>query len=568
MIKATTELRLSKLVIAVLIFTSLAITPFITFDPFNPIKLLILTTIAGACLGIIFLVINKALFKDNLFPILALLSFVLFIILSTIFAEQKLIVTLFGITGRNTGALAYLALAILYLTSLFISSEKFAIKFAKSLMFVGVSAAIYSWIQILGLDPAPWSEENWVMSFFSNPNFLSSFLGLSSAPAFAYLLNSSTLKKYKLLLLIYILLVFSTIYKTYSIQGLIVSGLVGSIVIYLKINSVEKLLKFRKYYISILFIGITWLVLDILQKTPGDSLIYKLSVSSRGDFWRASWAMGLDKPIFGWGLDSLRDRFELYRDATQASRGEGHMVGEIAHNVFLDLFVGGGFTLLFSYITIIIVSFFAVKNLVFRTYPFNVGFVTVLSVSVGYLAQAIISANHLGLAVWGWISIGILAGYQKNLLNNPEVKSAPLGRNKINIKSIKSRQKRVEAYVALSGLILGFASSLPLYLVNAKQQSATNNKNAEQVYSAALAWPQDMLKMCIFAERLKSGGYEAQALTIVREAQKFAPYSVVPLKILLTFSSLSPQEKNDIQRKIKRLDPYWDLAENKRLGKL
>ena len=564
MIKATTELRLSKLVIAALIFTSLAITPFITFDPFNPIKLLILTTIVGACLGLIFLVIDKAFFKANLFPILALLSFVLFIILSTIFSEQKLIVTIFGITGRNTGTLAYLALAILYLTSLFISSEKFAIKFAKSLIFVGVSATIYSWIQILGLDPAPWSEENWVMSFFSNPNFLSSFLGLSSAPAFAYLLNSSTLKKYKSFLLVYLLLVFSTIYKTYSIQGLIVSGLVGSIVIYLKINSVEKLLKFRKYYISILFIGITWLILDIFQKTPGDSVIYKLSVSSRGDFWRASWAMGLDKPIFGWGLDSLRDRFELYRDATQAARGEGHMVGEIAHNVFLDLFVGGGFSLLFSYVTIIIVSFFAVKNLVFRTNPFNVGFVTVLSVSVGYLAQAIISANHLGLAVWGWVSIGVLAGYQKNLLNNSEVKSAPLGKNKIKI---KSKQKRVEAYVVLSGLILGFVSSLPLYLVNAKQQSATNNKNAEQVYSAALAWPQDMLKMCIFAERLKSGGYEAQALTIVREAQKFTPYSVVPLKILLTFSSLSPQEKNDIQRKIKQLDPYWELAENKRLSK-
>jgi O-antigen ligase len=567
-IKTTAEHRLSKLIITVLVFTSLAITPFITFDPFNPIKLLILTTVAGACLGLILLMINKALFMDNLFPILALLSFVLFIILSTIFAEQKLIVTLFGITGRNTGVLAYLALAILYLAALLISSENLAIKIAKSMIFVGVLTVTYCWVQILGLDPAPWSQENWVMSFFSNPNFVSSFLGLASAPAFAYLLNSSTQKKYKLFLLVYFLLVISTIYKTYSIQGLIVSGLVGSIVIYLKINSVEKLLKFRKYYISIIFIGITWLILDILQKTPGDSVIYKLSVSSRGDFWRASWAMGLDKPIFGWGLDSLRDRFELYRDATQAARGEGHMVGEIAHNVFLDLFVGGGFTLLFSYITIIIVSFFAVKNLVFRTYPFSVGFVTVLSVSVGYLVQAIISANHLGLAVWGWVSIGVLAGYQKNLLNNLEVKSVPLGKNKINIKSIKSRQKRVEAYVALSGLILGFASSLPLYLVNAKQQSATNNKNAEQIYSAALAWPQDMLKMCIFAERLKSGGYEAQALTIVREAQKFAPYSVVPLKILLTFSSLSPQEKNDIQRKIKQLDPYWELAENKRISKL
>lgn len=567
MIKPTTERWLSKFMIAALIFTSLVITPFITFDPFNPPKLLVLTTFAGACLGLIFLVIDKELFKDHIFPILALLSFVLFIILSTIFSDQKLIVTLYGITGRNTGVLTYLALSILYLTALLISSENLAIKIAKSMIFVGVLTVAYCWIQILGLDPAPWSQENWVMSFFSNPNFVSSFLGLSSAPTFAFLLNSSTQKKYKLLLVIYVLLLFSTIYKTYSIQGLIVMGLVVSLVIYLKINSIEKFLKLRKYYLSLLFIGITWLILDILQKTPGDSVIYKLSVSSRGDFWRAAWAMGLDKPIFGWGLDSLRDHFEFYRDAAHASRGEGHMVGEIAHNVFLDLFVGGGFTLLFSYLTIVIVSFFAVKNLIFKTYPFNIGFVTVLSVSVGYLAQAIISANHLGLAVWGWVSIGVLAGYQRNLLNNPEIKSAPLNMNKNNTRQIKSRQKRVEAFVGVSGLILGFVSSLPLYLVNAKQQSAANNHNAEQVYSAALAWPQDMLKMCIFAERLKSGGYEAQALTLAREAQKLTPYSVVPLKILLTFTSLSPQEKDDIQRKIKQLDPYYELAENKRLSK-
>jgi hypothetical protein len=76
-----------------------------------------------------------------------------------------------------------------------------------------------------------------------------------------------------------------------------------------------------------------------------------------------------------------------------------------------------------------------------------------------------------------------------------------------------------------------------------------------------------MLKMCIFAERLKSGGYEAQALTIALEAQKLTPYSVVPLKVLSTFPSLSPQEKNDIERKIKQLDPYYELAENKRLAK-
>jgi O-antigen ligase len=563
-IQTDTRKKLSNLLVAALIITSLAIAPYISFDPFNPLKLLALTTLSGGCLGLLLPQFNKEIIKTHLLPVLASLTFFLAIAISTVLSDQHLITTFYGITGRQTGALTYFALIIMYLTAVFISSESLAIKVAKSIIFVSAITIIYSWIQIIGADPAPWSQPGWVMGFFSNPNFLSAFLGISAAPVFAYMFDSSTLKKNRIILVLYVLLILVTIVQTHSIQGLIVYGVVFSIILYLKINSFEKLSKIKKYYLLIVFTVTTWVILDIFQKTPGDSLIYKLSVSSRGDFWRAAWKMGMDKPFFGWGLDSLRDRFELYRDSRQAIRGEGNMLGEIAHNVFLDIFVGGGFFLLIAYLVLILVSVSTLKNFVSKTSPFNVGFATIFATTIGFLAQSSISANHLGLAVWGWVSLGILAGYRKNISDNSRNKDSKVPEKKIDFRSYKSKSKRSGAYGILVGIFFGALVSMPLVLVNTKQQSATNNKNPEQVFASALAWPQDVLKMCIFAERLKSGGYESEALTIIREAHKFTPYSVVPLKILLTFNSISQDERGKTVQEIIKLDPYYELVEKSR----
>jgi O-antigen ligase len=568
MIPVIVKKRLSNLLIAAAVLTSLTVAPYITFDPFNPLKLLVLTTLSGSCLVILITQLNKVTFKIYLFPIIASFLFISALIVSTVLSDQHLITTLYGVTGRHTGVLAYLSFIILYITAVLISSESLALKVAKSIIFVSIITIIYSWIQISGIDPAPWSEGGWVMSFFSNPNFLSSFLGLSAAPAFAFMFDFSTTRKNRIFLIIYALLVLITIVQTKSIQGLIVYVIVLSCVLYLKINSLEKLLKFKKYYLPTVFIFFTWAILDILQKTPGESIIYKLSVSSRGDFWRAAWKMGMDKPFFGWGLDALRDRFEFYRDSRHAARGEGHMLVEIAHNVFLDMFVGGGFLLFIAYLILILVSLFRLKSLIFKTSQFNAGFASVFAIAIGFLAQSTISANHLGLAVWGWISLGILAGYNKNASDLPPITKIDSKGQKLTGQSRLSNSKKTGIFGSLVGVICGVAVSMPLVLVNTQQQSAVDNQNPNQVFESALAWPQDLLKMCILAERLKASGFESESLTIIREAHKFTPYSVVPLKILLTFNSITEEERKQTLKKIKIMDPYFELAEKTRSKQL
>jgi hypothetical protein len=446
----------------------------------------------------------------------------------------------------------------LFLASVITSSEDFTLKLAKCVGFVGVLTILYAWLQILNVDPSPWSQESWIMSFFANPNFVSSFLGMSTAPAFAFIFETKKFNLKKYLYIIYTFVCILTIKETDSTQGFIVTGIVFASVIYFKLNSQEKFFKLRKPYMFLVFLIFFWLVLDIFQKTPGESILYKASVSSRGDFWRAAWQMGLDKPFFGWGLDSFRDRFTLYRDYEQAVGGEGHQLGEIAHNVFLDLFVGGGFILLFIYILLLLYTFYQVRSYILRPSQYKVGFVAIFSIFIGYIAQSLISANHLGLAVLGWICLGTLVGYSKNELKNSDVNSTHIKIANTKFIGKSSRPKKVVSSSFLFGLIIGFLLAFPVYNTNVKQQTAANNKDADQYLSSALSWPRDSVRMSLLAERLISGGYYSQASTILNEALKVTPYSTIPLKVMLSFPSLDQDTKENILQKIKLLDPYYE----------
>jgi hypothetical protein len=299
----------------------------------------------------------------------------------------------------------------------------------------------------------------------------------------------------------------------------------------------------------------------MLQKTPGNSYLWKLSVTSRGDFWRAAWNMALERPILGWGLDAYRDNFEKFRDARQATRGEGALLGEIAHNVFLDLLVGGGFLLLIAYVLIILLSLLSIVRIARRSSSYDPGFAAISAGVFGYLAQSTISANHLGLAVCGWIFLGSLIGYEINTRDQaiPEVHPSKNSGPKIKARGTNQAPKGLATAVFI-GAVIGFSASLPLVLVNTKQMAATNNRNAEEVFNAALASPRDTIRMCMFAERLRDGGYEMDAITLAREAAEFSPQSVVPLKVLTTFPSVPQSEKDELWRKIRIMDPYYDLV--------
>ncbi len=429
------------------------------------------------------------------------------------------------------------------------------------MLIVGVISQAYAWFQILGLDPAPWSQETWIKSFFANPNFLSAFLGITAAFSNAIIFSTKSTLKSRIYAAVYSFFTLFTMFKIGNTQGFIVFGIGLLLISYLFVRASFKSGKSHLAYLCAISVIPIWAILDMLQKTPGESYLWKISVSSRGDFWRAAWNMALERPILGWGLDSYRDYFEKFRDARQATRGEGALLGEIAHNVFLDLLVGGGFLLLISYVLMILLSFLSIVKIIRRNSTYDVGFAAAAAGLLGYLAQSTISANHLGLAICGWIFLGSLIGYE---INTREEKIRVTHSNKNDGPRIKKHVERKApkgiVSVVILGAVLGFSAALPLFLVNTKQMAATNHRNAEEMFNAALAFPRDSVRMCMFAERLRDGGFEMDAITLAREAAELTPHSVLPLKVLTTFPSIPQSEKDELWRKIKIMDPYYDLV--------
>jgi O-antigen ligase len=544
-----------------LALTCLAATPFVTFDAFNPPKLLVLATTAGATFGVLAISIKIIEFKR--YKIIFVFGGLFFIslIASSINTSQAFSATFFGISGRNTGLLAYISLTIIFVGSAVSSNKNYLDRLSNSLLAVGALTQIYAWYQILGFDTAPWSQESWIKSFFANPNFLSSFLGITAASSNAIIFSSNSSVRTRLYAAAYSLFTLFTLVKIGNTQGFIVFALGLLLISYMFIKTRYQQAKIHITYLFLALFVVVWGVLDMLQKTPGNSYLWKLSVTSRGDFWRAAWNMALERPILGWGLDGYRDNFEKFRDARQATRGEGALIGEIAHNVFLDLLVGGGFLLFVSYILIVLLSLVSVFKVVQRSTSYDVGFTAAAAGLIGYLAQSTISANHLGLAICGWVFLGSLIGYEINMREEPakEIQPGKKDGPRVKTHAVKKAPKGIASAMVV-GAILGFSVALPLFLVNTKQMAATNNRNPEEIFNAALASPRDTVRMSMFAERLRDGGYEMDAITLAREAAEFSPNSVLPLKVLTTFPSIPQSEKDELWRKIKIMDPYYELV--------
>ena len=58
-------------------------------------------------------------------------------------------------------------------------------------------------------------------------------------------------------------------------------------------------------------------LMGALQKGPLTKLIYKTSVSLRGEYWQAGWNMAKEFPLTGVGMDSYGDWYRRARDATR-----------------------------------------------------------------------------------------------------------------------------------------------------------------------------------------------------------------------------------------------------------
>jgi O-antigen ligase len=282
------------------------------------------------------------------------------------------------------------------------------------LVFTGVISALYGVIQFLSFDPFDWiNPYSPVFGFFGNPNFQASFMGISASAALAFVFNSNKWGLVMIVFTFYIGLAILIVYLSKSQQGYLVFGAGTSVVMFFWIRAHSRFPRFTPLYILVWLTGIFITLIDILQKSPWQPVLYKPSVTFRGDFWRTGWNITKDNPIFGVGLDGYRDSYRLYRDQIAAERNPTAMV-DSAHNVFLDISSGGGFPLLVIYCSLILLVIISILKVIRREKEFNYAFAASSGAWVAYQAQSLISINQIGLAIWGWVLSGAIIGYEIN----------------------------------------------------------------------------------------------------------------------------------------------------------
>ena len=539
------------------ILATLAITPWATVDPINVPKLAVIALGGFITLGTL-LINAKALFarKHRVVQILIGL-FVLDLIIVLLFAGTNPYQEFFGTYGRSTGFVAYVALAFLLLGAVVVSA-KYVSTFARYLLIAGGLSIGYGLLQAIGADPIKWvNQYSPVIGFLGNPNFQSSFVGFSGVLAFGFICAQGLKNSWRIGYVAYLLLAIFVIIKTDSQQGLLV--LAGGIAIVGMIWLSQSRFKIATIPALVVSgIGAVLVALGSLNSGPLASLLYKASVTYRGDYWRAGWKMTVEHPLLGVGLDSYGDWYRRARTLEATLRRGPEVTSNAAHNVLLDFSSNGGFPLLLIYMTLMTLVVISAVKLLKRSNGFDPAVAGLIAVWIAYQAQSIISLNQLGLAVWGWIISGLIIGYELNT-RPEEVKQevkAPVSKGR-NVK--KQVGDSVSAKTLLSmfvGGIVGLLVGLPPFIASAQFKSAYTSGDAVKVEKSAYIWPDEPMRYGQVGLVLQSNELDAQAQKVVDAALLKFPNEFGLWSLASTLSTATPEQIAKAKAEMKRLDPF------------
>ena len=544
------EAVLGKVLVWALLSVTLLVTPLWSLDPINPIKMLAVSAIGFMGLGVL-LVNQKALTLGRFrVPLILIAGFMTWQLIVFLVSGGEKLQQLFGTTGRNTGLITYLAFSILFVVSMAASNAAFLNRFLLVSLVVGVASLGYGLVQALGADPFDWvNPYSPVFGFLGNPNFQSSLLGILGSIVFAQLLSGSVKLQVKGAYLVYLLVTVFVIRETDSQQGFLVLLIGSAIALGVYVNQRSKTLGYS--YLGLALIGFVAVLVGTLNKGPLASLLYKDSVTYRGDYWRAGWKMTVDNPIFGVGLDSYGDWYRRSRTIEATLRRGPDVTSNAAHNVFLDISAYGGFPLVLIYIALMTLVIVSAVKVIKRSQSFNAGFVGLVAGWVAFQAQSIISINQIGLALWGWVLSGLIIGYEINTRNGEATSEKKTGKNAA--KPVHSSAGSVLGIFV--GLVGGVLIGMPPYLASAQYKSALESGNPTLIQEAAYSWPLDASKMIQVSMTLNDNKLEAQGLEVALDATKNFPDNYGVWGALSMMKSATDEQKAQALVQMKRLDP-------------
>lgn len=557
MIRNAEKSTIERILIWTGLLATLVVTPWFSYDPINVPKLAIIVIGAFSSIGILSTNIGKSHFKAFGTEALFVGLFIINLTIVLMFSGNNFYQEFFGTFGRATGYVAYVALSLIFLSSILVSREQFLKKLAKIVLLAGILSLMYGILQSFKIDPIDWvNPYSPVVGFLGNPNFQSSFVGFSGIVAFSYLLENKLKTGKRFGLFLYLVASGYVISTTNSQQGfLVLAGGIGIICLIRVKNS--KISSASIPLSGLALVAIGFATLGTLNRGPLSTLLYKLSVTYRGDYWRAGWKMTLEHPFLGVGLDSYGDWYRRSRTVEATLRRGPDIVSNAAHNVLLDLSSNGGFPLLVIYLMLMGLVLRAITRLIKRSAAYDPTLAGLIAMWIAYQAQSIISLNQLGLAVWGWLISGAIIGFEVNTRSTEQVQTAKPNKQKVkSAASIATTKILPKSLLGiLAGFLIGCVLGLPPVIASSKYLSALKSQDATKVEKVALLWPQDPARMGQIVSALANAKLETQALNVAIIGVERFPDDYELWNYLAQLSSATAEQKAKAKSEMKRLDP-------------
>jgi len=563
LISKEVELRLARWVSIGALGVTLLVTDRVSNEPVNVGKMLLLITVAGASFALTATSYKQA-WRENKALLSTLFVFLLISAISIMLNKDPWERGFFGTSGRNTGLLTYTGLSVLLLATSFFRTVKSIRLILSALLASALINLIYCFVAISGHDIFAWKNPyNSILGTFGNPDFISAFMGIFVTALTGLLFVSRIQLKYKPLIGLLILASIYVIKQSLALQGFLVAIAGACIVIFFYLRSATNSKWIILAYSGVISLGGLIVLFGTLQKGPLSSLLYKPSVSYRGEYWQAGINMGMQNPFTGVGMDSYGTFYRMFRASSAAISPGVNVQTDTAHNVFIDIFAGIGILGFISYLVLIGLILRASYKLAMARRAYDPLFVILFTSWFTYQLQSFISINQIGLAVWGWVLGGALLAYSSITDRNEQLeKLIPASKEekfKKTKKGVKAASVPISAAQALSlfiGSSLGFLIALPPFLADAKMRQALESKDVDRIVAQANAWPID-------ASRTNRIIVELANSDLISQAQGLAIKSVVNFPSdyasWITLYQLTPTDskEREVQRtKLHELDPF------------
>ena len=543
---------LENLVVLSCAAVAIVMTPAMSYEPIDQPKLAVLVLCGFSAIGL--LLVNVKTIKTYLsFWFLTLLAlFILQLSSVILFTSSPLITKLFGTFGRNTGYLCYVCLTALAIASALVANKKFLRKLLYIFLTVGSVSMFYALLQYFHVDPVHWNNvNNSIIGFLGNPDFESAFLGMFAIGLVA-LLFSKTRNFYMYIIAFgFLSLTLFLIIKSQAQQGILVFG-IGTILIFfffLRSTSILHKKWLMSAYVTLVSCVSFLVIAGTLNHGPLAKYLYKLSVRQRGYYWHAGLKMMFDNPVFGTGLDTYGNYYLKYRSANAAFHTP-LTPSNAAHNVFIDFGASGGVILFLLNLAIVLATAIVSIRALLR-FSFDWVHVGLFAIWVGYIAQAFVSINQIGNAIWGWVLTGLLVGYSRNRQVNSDDNST---------KKRKPRENSTSAFSGLLGLIVGSIIVFPYFIADHNLFVSQQLGNSTKLFNAATQYPKVTERIVNVAAIFFNNHLPVQGQELLDQALKIDPNNYESWALQHEVAASGSKIKELSREKMLKLNPHIPVS--------